>query len=69
MRGPQCAKGAQSDALRLALRFCAFPSGNAVAISKTKALDLTFNLVPLMSQPLEYNIIAVLKMSPQLTVT
>jgi hypothetical protein len=48
---------------------CAFPAGNAVAISKTKALDLTFNLVPLMSQPLEYNIIAVLKMSPQLTVT
>ena len=68
IRSP-CAKGAQSDALRLALRFCAFPAGNAVAISKTKALDLTFNLVPLMSQPLEYNIIAVLKMSPQLTVT
>ena len=66
---PPRAKGAQSDALRLALRFCAFPARNAVDISKAKALDLKLNLVPIMSQPLEYNIIAVLKMSPQLTVT
>jgi hypothetical protein len=68
IRSP-CAKEAQSDALRLALRFCAFPARNAVDISKAKALDLTFNLMPLMRRPLKYNIIAVLKMNPQFTVT
>jgi hypothetical protein len=62
------AKRAHSDALRVLLSFWAFPTRNAIAVAEAQALDLTFNLLPLLGQPLEYQAVAALKMRPQFIV-
>jgi len=43
-------------------------AANSILISKSESLDLTFDLLPLVSQPFESNAVTALKMRPQLVV-